>query len=460
MYSWIMLILLTLLQGLCGLGLISLFRVWIKPGMMVALWMISGVAVFSMIPFLLQLFYVPLTAENIFPSLVLVCMLLNARYERSIDCLKKVIRTGSFRIRLYEIPFLIVIAAIVFISVWRCFYLPPTPRDLTSGAEVIAEYATREKTMINSVFTVNLESTNNQFKPPFITSLQIIYKYAGFPFGQLWLSTIFISFLVFLYQSLASTVHKLAAGLLLVALLAIPEMYAYTFMALFDYSNAVFFFLSSWFLFEYFKNGNRSYILLAGLLIGFATYIRSETLILAGFMAILVVWHHFRKWTGLRAPVFSLASFLVPPAFFYALSIPVYINRYLPADYGIESKLNKDAFNVEALAERFVTVNTDVIFSETGILYYGYFIFFFIAVLLSDLVFFRKLSRGSLNWLFAILVIYLGLILLGHLLPLMDIDHTTKRGFLKMFPLMILFMANSTTFRVLSEKVTRWEEKQ
>jgi hypothetical protein len=69
--------------------------------------------------------------------------------------------------------------------------LPPTPRDLTSGAEAIAEFAVREGRMINSVFSVDVG--NNAVKPPFITSLQIIYKLAGFPFGKVWLSTIFVS---------------------------------------------------------------------------------------------------------------------------------------------------------------------------------------------------------------------------------------------------------------------------
>ena len=85
--------------------------------------------------------------------------------------------------------------------------------------------------MINSVFSVDLSTTNNQYKPPFITSLQVIYKYAGLPFGQLWLSTLFVSFLVFLYHAMSLYIHRLLSGIFLVFFLVIPEMYAYTFMA-------------------------------------------------------------------------------------------------------------------------------------------------------------------------------------------------------------------------------------
>ena len=460
MNSWLLLILLSLLQCLTGLGLISLFNIWLKPAMLVALWMLTGVAVFSIIPFLLQLFYIPLTATNIFLALVIACLLLNTKYKRSFDYLKKVYQRRSFRMRLYEIPFLIIIVVLVLISLWRCYYWPPTPRDLTSGAEVIAEYATKEKTMINSVFSVNLESTNNQFKPPFITSLQIIYKYAGFPFGQLWLSTLFISFLVFLYQAMGTTLHKLLAGLLLVAFIAIPEMYAYTFMVLFDYSNAVFFFLSAWFVFEYFKTSEKNYLRVAGLLMGIATYIRSETLILACFMAIVLVWHHARGRHGIRKLLLSLITFMLPAAILYILSITIYVNYYLPSAYNIGGLVNPDLLNLKPLATRFIAVNERLLFSEQGIIYYGYFFFIFLLILLIDLAWFRKQNPASRNWLFAVLVIYLGLPLLGYLLPLMDIDNSTKRAFMKMFPLMLLYMSNSTSLLCLSEKIKSWEESR
>jgi hypothetical protein len=386
-------------------------------------------------------------------------LLLNSKYKQSIYYLKKVWEQRSFHFRLYEIPFLLVVIALVLISIWRCYYWPPTPRDLTSGAEVIAEYTTKEKTMINSVFTVNMQRSNNQFKPPFITSLQIIYKYAGFPFGQLWLSTIFISFLVFLYHALSQKIHRLLAGLLLIAFIAIPEMYAYTFMALFDYSNAVYFLLSAYLIFEYFRNNEKSYLILSSLMMGIATYIRSETLVLAGFMALALISYEIRKRHGLHKLLSSFFVFILPPLILYLLSITIYINYYMPSQYDIAGLVNKDLFNVKALATRLMTINKDVLFSQQGIIYYAYFVFLFLLVLLIDLVLFRKLNLMARNFLFGVFVIYLGLTLLGHVIPGMDIDHSTKRGFMKMFPLMLLYMGNSTSLLWLSEKIKNWEAK-
>jgi hypothetical protein len=446
MISVLLLILLILCQGITGLGLISLFNIKGKPALMIALWFLAGIAVFSFVPFLLQLLYVPLTSLAVFSALMLAMLLLNTRYMQNGLLLKQVLRELRFSIRLYEIPFLLVVAAIVLISVWRCFYMPPTSRDLTSGAEVIAEYAVREKTMLNSVFTVNLETTNNQFKPPYITSLQIIYKYAGFYFGQIWLSTIFIAFLVFLYQALVQHLHRILAWALLIVSLAIPEMYAYTFMVLFDYSNAVFFFLSAYFLFDR-KAHN---IQLSGLFMGIATYVRSETLILACMMALYIVW---KRKQLLR----NLAWFLLPAFLFYLLSVTIYINLYLPVPYDVKGLVNPELLSPASLLKRFIALNDEIIFHHQGVIYYNYIFFIFLALLGSDLVFSRKLNPAARNWLFAVLVVYLGYPIMGHMLPLLDLHNSTKRGLFKIFPLMLMYMGNSTILIEWSVKLKQWE---
>ncbi|HEY0612071.1 MAG TPA: hypothetical protein VGD35_20500, partial [Chitinophaga sp.] len=175
------LLLLTLLQFISGIGLLALFNISLRNGLKIPLALLLGVAVSSFVPFLLQLLYVPLTSFSVFSALVMTALLLNLNMAGSAEQWGTMFRNVRFTMKLYELPFILLITAIVFISVWRCYYLPPTPRDLTSGPEVLAEYAVREHTMINSVFNIDLASTNNPYKPAFITSLQIIYKYAGFP---------------------------------------------------------------------------------------------------------------------------------------------------------------------------------------------------------------------------------------------------------------------------------------
>src|SRR5689334_15783598 len=161
MMELVMIIVLTLLQFATGFGVLGKFRIQLKPAMHISLSVLLGVAVFALVPFVLQLLFVPLTADNIFLALAVTCLLLNVRSASRIRLLGQILKEARFRVTLYDIPFIIVIAFIVFVSVWRCFYFPPTSRDLTSGAEVIAEYVVQEKTMIDSVFTLHLEGLNN-----------------------------------------------------------------------------------------------------------------------------------------------------------------------------------------------------------------------------------------------------------------------------------------------------------
>lgn len=448
---------LVIAQFFAGFGLLGYFRVKIKPGLYIALSLLLGVAIFSFIPFLLQLITAPLTGINIFATLMVACLWLNTHFRRKWRLLSDQLRQTRFRIRLYEWPVLLCLLFIVALSVWRCFYFPPTPRDLTSGAEVIAEYAVKEKTMINSLFTVNLETTNNQFKPPFITSLQIIYKYAGFPFGQIWLSTVFIAFLLFLYHALSRHLHRMPAGLLLIMFLAIPEMYAYTFMVLFDYSNAVFFFLSVYFLIEYFKRKQTNYLALAGVLMGVATYIRSETLILAGLLLPAVLVHHLKSKDHPGRIIRSGAWMMVPSVILYFLSITLYFNYYLPVKYDVQGLVNTNLMDLSPVWQRLKQMNSRLIFTSEKPGYYAYFFYIFLIVLIADLLMSYKLNRNSRNWLFAVLVVYFGMPVLGYLLPLLDIDHSTKRGLFRIFPLMLLYMGTSNVLRDVSGKIKKWE---
>jgi len=452
-----MILLLTLLQFIAGSGLLRWFKIQLRPGMLISLSILMGIAIFSAVPFILQLLYIPVTSINVFSLIGAFCVLLNLNWKRSARYLRSNLSGHKFSIKIYEIPFLLVFAFIVFVSAWRCFYYPPTPVDLNAGAEVIAEYTVREKTMINSVFTLHLETFNNHFKSPFLACLQIIYKYAGFPFGQIWLCNVFICFIIFLYHAIGQTLHRLLAGLLLLMFLAIPEMYAYTFMVLFDYSNTVFFFLATFFLLEYFKTDRRNLLRFSGLLMGIATYIRSETLVLAAFLALALIWYHVKHRDHIGSIILSGFMLLLPAAILYFLTIYLYINFYLPIEYNVEGLMNKNLLNLSPLWQRFRDMNSELIFSTQGFRYYGYFVSFFLLILLSELAYSKKLDQITGGWLFAVMVIYLGMPFLGYLLPLLDLDNSTKRGLFKMFPLMLLFIANTSLLKDLSASIRKWE---
>jgi hypothetical protein len=459
MTSLLAILLLTIIQFLAGFGILGLLNHRLNTAMTISASVILGLGISSLLPFFLQLMYIPLTALNIFSTLFLVTLLLNARLKQQYANIQSLFSLSHFRIRLYEVPALLVISLIVFVSAWRCYYYPPTPRDLTSGPEVIADYTVKEKTMLNSVFSVDMQSTNNQFKPPFITTLQVVYKYAGFPFGQVWLTILFIFFIIFLYHALSIHLHRLITGLLIIAFLAIPEMYPYTFMVLFDYPNAVFFFLSVFFLTLYLKNNKDNLIILSGIFMGIACYIRSETLVLCLMLLPLLWWHHIKNWNSGTKLLTGSIYFLVPALLLYLVSVTIYINAYLPVKYDIGGQVNHHLWQLQPLFSRFLNINTKYVFSENGVNYYGYFFLIFIIIILFELSLTDHMSIDSRNWLYAILVIYLGYPILGYLLPLLDLDNSTKRGLFKIFPLMLLYFSHSKVLIGLSRIITNWEQR-
>jgi len=446
--------LLALAVFVIGRGIIRLLKIDNDFRITLPVSFILGVGIIALLPFLLELFYIAITPRHLFLTISLITGLTLIPLITG----RRHLRRPSFALpRLYDLPFLFVAGIIIFISIWRCYYNPVMPRDMLSGPEVIAAYTLKEHTMVNSVFSLDLWNNNNQFKPPSITSLQVIYKMAGFPFGQVWLSILFIAFTGFLYQLLIKKLHSLIAGLLILLFLAIPEMYAYTYMVLFDYPNTIFFTLSCYYFFRYFEDDKINELFLAGILMGIATYFRSETLLLALLLLPVLLFYSWRKKASLIRMAFAVTGFIILSVILYWLPNGFYNNHYLPVHYDIGELINKHPFQLDPLYKRFMDMNQQLMFGEFAIRFYGYFTYFFIAFTLLELAIYRRFTREGKNWQYAVLIIFLGLPFIGFLLPLMDLLNTTKRGLFKMFPLMLLYMGNCRPLIVLSEKIKQWE---
>ncbi|MDO6435537.1 glycosyltransferase family 39 protein [Flavitalea sp. BT771] len=444
-----------------GYGLLDLFNIRQKPLVTLPLALLTGVAVASCVPFLLQLAYCPLYPATVFGALGLSCLLLNIRgLARAYRKWPRIGRNmmPRLRIRVYELPFILILSFLVFVSVWRCYYQPPTSRDALSGPEAIAEYAVREHTLINSFFTTDLSTTNNQFKSPYLTSLQVIYKMAGYPFGQIWLSIIFISYTLLLYQVLKVTLHPILAGLLLLLMTATPEIYAYTFLILYDYSNMVFLFLSLYFLIDSLESRRRSYFYFAALLMGIATYIRSETLVLAAlFTPILWIRQH-RDGEPIVKMAWTTGIFILPSLLSYYFTISLYNNHYLPVHYDIAALVNPHPFHLRPLFKAYGDIFKELMVSEYGVRLWGYIMFVWAGVFLAELVILRRFTRAARNWLYAIGIVFAGLGLLEFLLPLFELAYAAKRGLFKIIPLMVMYLANSQLLIRLSARISQWEQ--
>jgi hypothetical protein len=212
-------------------------------------------------------------------------------------------------------------------------------------------------------------------------------------------------------------------------------------------------------LIEYFTNGKNNHIILSGLLMAIATYVRSETLILAGLVLPVTLFHHWKR-KNISRSFKSAIYFFTPSAIIYLLSITIYIHYYLPSLYKIDSLLTANLFNLKPFYQRISDMTGELVLAGNALAHYGYFVFIFVIVLCADVFRKNSLNRNSLNWLWTVFVIYVGIAFIGYLFPLYDLDHSTKRGLLKIFPLMLLYMANSSFLVSISEDIKKWERSQ
>ena len=449
------LIFLILAHFISGRGILQLFKLQLKPVQMVCLSVILGVPLVSLAPCFIQLAHIPITFNSVFAGVAIVALLcsipLFINFKR--PTFGKIEWPG-----IYELPFLLVCLGLVVLSVWRCYYYPPTARDMLAGPELLAEFAVREKTMVSSVFTVDLHTTNNYFKSPYITCLQIIYKLlATPPFGQTWMSVLFIPFIIFMYSMLRERIHPFLASLLVFLFMTIPDLFAYSFVMLYDYSNMVFFFLGFYFLLRHLENKRTNDFAFSVFMFGLATYIRVETVILVGMVSLLPLFVFFREKQDFKTIAIRWAIMMAVPTAFYFICIDLFVRHFVPLPFNASNDINKNLGDVSYLFNRFKEINDKLIFGAQGKVVYGLFIYFFLGLLIIDIIIFltntkkQRFSKEAMYALFGVTIIYVGLPILGYLLPLFDVMNTTKRGLFKLMPMIVLYMANSRLLQMISE---------
>ena len=442
-------------QFLTGRGILYLFKINGMALMLFAMSCLLGIATFSTLPMILELLKLPINKNNVLLSICLTTLLANIFVIRRYSL--RPVKSFNFKFPdLYELLFLAIYTALMIPSVWRCYYYPPYARDVLSGPEALSHYALIEHKISNSVFTVNLlDSTPNLLKPPYITDLQIIYKLFVHPFGQIWISIIVISFIVWLYSLVREKVHPVIAGMLVLLFISIPEVYGYTYVILWDYSNMVYFFCGYYYLSRYIRTKEYNHFLLGVLLLGFATFVRLDTLIFIGLTTPLLFVYLYRDKVSVSIIGYSIGLMLAVPLAFYFVWVNIFVKYYLPVGTNLESELNPGP--VSMYFDWMGRINNELIFGGDNLQLYSYIIYIFILVLITDIIVYRKkLSKEAVFMLIGIAIIYFGLPLMSYFTKWFNIT-TAKRGIFKMFPLIIMYLCNSPLLLKLSASIKSFE---
>ena len=450
------LIFLLAVHFLTGRGVLGLFKIKGKLTTIVPLSFIVGVVLVSMVPMVLEMCHIDITTSSVIVAVSLLAASTSGLAARNFDF--KVWKKISVpAIRLYEWIFIILFVLLMLPSVWRCYYYPPSARDVLSGPEPIAEFTVREHTMINSALTVDLTGTNNHLKPPFVSGLQIVYKLLVHPFGQLWLTVLVLSFLTWLYSLLRERVHPFIAGLTMLLFICMPDPYGYTYIILFDYSNMILFFAGVYYLSLFTAIGEKNILYFSALLFGLATFIRLETLVFCAMLVPVAGIALYNRQKSIPAAGLHLILFLLVPFAFYYIWAGIFLKHYMPGGFSLDEQVTHAWGNVGYIFTRMSEMNSGLLFASDSTTLYGHLCYVFLAVVLADALFVRKFSREARVMLYGIFVVYVGLALMGYITPLFDLKNTTKRGLYKMFPLMAIYLANSGLLQKLSAALYAFE---
>lgn len=440
-----------ILDTALGLAALSHFKTiqW-KRGELISLSVMLGLGISTLLVALSAILHLPLTYYMILGLKLGALGLLHLKPKERLAFYHTYFSSFSFRIRPYEFLFWGIAIYLIAISVWRALYHPVIPRDAIVGMDLVARAAVEEGKLVSGVFTAPFlegKLSNQPFYAPFTTFSQINYLLAGITFGKLWLSMMVVAYLSYFYQLLSRYSHPLLGGLFLLLLIAIPEMYAYSFMFLTDYSNAVFFGLGVVFFYQFTEERKRAHLWLSALFFGFSCWSRSETLLFIPFGSLFLLLYYWRE--NLRKAFLDATILTAIPAAFFVLWNVLFF-RFI-FDHQPEGQF---IFSTDfaALMDVFSNINKQLL---TNTLLYGYsFVYLLLAVLI-NLIYCRNLKPYPiLLWL---VVLYLGFGLIAFFFPAATVDNTIKRSFFKFFPVIFFYISTLPIIRQLGQKITKWE---
>jgi hypothetical protein len=446
--------LLLLLQILVGFGILEALRYRGRLLGTISLAAIIGNSLSTFGMFLLELANVTITLGSIFGITVAFATLAYVFVKQRIARIKELF-SGITWPKPYEFLVLALAFFIIVPSIWRAYYLPVDPHDSIVGPDLIAKYAVEQGHYVSSPFTDSWIATfhrGQMFYAPFTAMMQIQYRLLGYPFGQVWLGILWISFLLFFYDRMRDSIHPMLAGLLLVFFLALPEVYAYTFLLQTDFSNMVFFCSGVFLFWDYVRQKSWPSLLLSALLFGLAVWSRSEGVFFVGFGGLLVL---ALGWRELKLKsLFHAVAFVAVPTVFFVLWNIVFFKLYLPYPPDNTQELITQFDYSPRLFKIYESMLETVIFKD---MYWGFFIYGFLVYLVANLIIYRDAKGLSiLAWVLLLFIVF-GLIIFHF--PLANVPFTFRRGYFKFFPIFLFYAANSSLMLMLSKRIDNWERR-
>lgn len=425
-----------LLQFTIGFGVIDRFEFVDRLPQKIALSILLGFFISTLSVFALELLHIKLTVSSILLAFALTAVAINFNIPRLARRLRFSFISCTYEIRVYELVFLLAIGYLLFFSVWRSYAIPVTPYDAIVGIDLVAKQAVKEGHIVSSVFSrpdLKHSLSTQPYYAPFTMLMQVIYRSAGLPFGQLWLGILTTAFFAFAYSKLCERIQPVLAGFFLLTLITVPELYAYTFLLQTDFSNAVFFSIGMIFLLEFLDLDKPGYLCLGTLFMAAGCWSRTETIILTIPVGVLLAIR-----SGAKPSVRTLkygAAFLTACACSVALWNVLFFKFYFPVVPKVNEQIHwAGIYSVEKSGGILRDMST--YFFSTD--YWGHFIYIFLALWAINLLVTRHWKAvWPLAW---IVLFYFCFFIMLHHFKLMNIEYTFRRAIMKFLLLMCLMI--------------------
>jgi hypothetical protein len=448
-------ILLLVLQFLAGAGLLSKLDKSLPRFVFIPLAILVGSFVGTLAVYLLGVFSLPVTwlvFLGVFSVLVLGSLF---PFQASFAHVLGLFKGKPLNIKIYEVLVAAFVLYVFFISAWRTYYLPVVSYDSVNGIDLFAKNAIAEGKIVCWIFDgAYIKSLSTQaYYAPFTAFEQIIYRLAGFPFGQVWLALVFLCFIVYLYHALKQYVHGALAGFILLITITVPEFYAYTFILQTDFVNAVFTLIGVVFLFEFWQKGTLPKLYMSILFFAMACWARSETVFFLPFFGLFVF---FKFWKESKVDAFKLtALFGLLSATTFILWNIIFYRFYFPNAPQTGALMQWGDYSMDNLLFIISDINEKVVFADV---YWGYLVYIVLFFMVLELLVYRKLSGAF--FLISLVIFYVTFVLLEIHFVHFNIDNTFRRGFFKFTVVGYFYLSQTQLLSKFSKVLTDFESKK
>ncbi|RYU96529.1 hypothetical protein [Emticicia agri] len=429
-----------------GAGLLSIFRIHRHFIAFVSLAFLLGIGLASFIPFLLECIHININQTTVLSGLIVLAIISIISCIINKNFLSEIITSANIKIRLYEIPFFLITAYFIYISVWKCYFYPNIPFDTIVGPELIAKATFFEQTLKNSIYTDFLPKSyplsNQPYYAPFIMLMQVVYLCLGSFFGKVWLSGMVLAFFLYFYFELRHYIHPILAGWLLILLWFMPELYAYTYLVQTDYPNAIFLLIAFSFLYRYYLNEvpQKADFWLSSIFFAFACWTRTETIL---FLPVVLLFLYKQKFLQ-NAIIYSILPLILFLGWNY-LFLGIVVPKAVPL-----GTIHLDFNNYFSRGWDTLIGTHKIMFDTT---YWNYsFILFFILLLINISLYRTRTELIKLSWVMGVHIIFMLIVL--HIEGA-NIPFTFRRGFFKII-FLTLFYAGTSQLLI---NCSKWAER-